>query len=119
VRSGFRRTVALAVTAMSFVFTDAAGASTGSASGTGNVCYRAHVQDIGWQGWSCDGEIAGTTGQSLRLEALDIVRKDGRTICANAHVQDIGWQGARCGTSVSVGTTGRSLRMEAIWITVP
>jgi uncharacterized protein YjdB len=53
------------------------------------------------------------------LEALDIVRKDGRTICANAHVQDIGWQGARCGTSVSVGTTGRSLRMEAIWITVP
>jgi uncharacterized protein YjdB len=48
------------------------------------VCYRAHVQNIGWQTrdadpangrdaneW-CDGEVAGTTGQSLRMEAVRI-----------------------------------------------
>jgi uncharacterized protein YjdB len=117
-RSQFRSILALIVTAMSLIFAGVASASTATASGAGNVCYRAHVQDIGWQGWKCNGEIAGTTGQSLRLEALDIARKDGQTICANAHVQDIGWQGSRCGTSVSVGTTGQSLRMEALALSV-
>lgn len=36
------------------------------------VCYRAHFQNIGWQNWVCDGKIAGTTGASLRLEAIEI-----------------------------------------------
>jgi hypothetical protein len=68
---GFIAPVALAVTVMSLVFTDAAGASTGSASGTGNVCYRAHVQDIGWQGTRCGTSVSvGTTGRSLRMEAI-------------------------------------------------
>ena len=34
--------------------------------------YRVHVQNIGWQEWKTDGEIAGTSGQSLRLEAIQI-----------------------------------------------
>ncbi|MGN8944784.1 N-acetylmuramoyl-L-alanine amidase [Bariatricus sp. HCP28S3_E4] len=34
--------------------------------------YEAHVQDIGWQGKKADGEVAGTTGQSLRIEAVRI-----------------------------------------------
>jgi uncharacterized protein YjdB len=117
-RSRFRSTVALVVTATSLLFAGVASASTATASYAGSVCYRAHVQNIGWQGWACNGEIAGTTGQSLRLEALDIARQDGGTICADAHVQDIGWQGWRCGTSVSVGTTGQSLRMEALTLSV-
>lgn len=36
------------------------------------VSYRAHVQDIGWMDWVGNNEIAGTTGQSLRLEAFQI-----------------------------------------------
>ena len=34
--------------------------------------YEAHVQDIGWQGVRKDGEVAGTTGQSKRIEAVRI-----------------------------------------------
>ena len=34
--------------------------------------YEAHVQDIGWQGARKDGEMAGTTGQSKRIEAVKI-----------------------------------------------
>ena len=34
--------------------------------------YESHVQDIGWQGVRKDGEMAGTTGQSNRIEAVRI-----------------------------------------------
>lgn len=34
--------------------------------------YEAHIQDIGWQGVRKDGEMAGTTGQSKRIEAVRI-----------------------------------------------
>lgn len=34
--------------------------------------YEAHVQDIGWQSVRKDGEMAGTTGQSKRIEAVRI-----------------------------------------------
>jgi hypothetical protein len=37
------------------------------------VEYRVHIQDYGWsQGWKKDGAIAGTTGESKRLEAIQI-----------------------------------------------
>lgn len=36
------------------------------------IRYRAHVQKQGWQDWRNDGQIAGTTGQKLRLEAVQI-----------------------------------------------
>ena len=41
-------------------------------SGDGYICYDAYVQNIGWQGWQCDGDVAGTVGQSLRMEAIEI-----------------------------------------------
>ena len=34
--------------------------------------YRAHVQKKGWLDWQNSGEIAGTTGQSKRVEAIEI-----------------------------------------------
>ncbi len=37
-----------------------------------SVMYRVHVQNIGWQEWKTDGEVAGTEGRSLRLEAIQI-----------------------------------------------
>lgn len=37
------------------------------------VEYRVHIQDYGWsQGWKKDGAIAGTAGESKRLEAIQI-----------------------------------------------
>ena len=37
-----------------------------------DVQYRAHSQNVGWMDWVSNGTLAGTTGKSLRLEALQI-----------------------------------------------
>lgn len=85
------------------------------------VRYQTHVQNIGDQDWKKDGEIAGTTGRSLRVEALAIKTADPEylgadgSICYQAHVQDIGWQDWRRNGTYA-GTTGRGLRMEALRI---
>ena len=80
--------------------------------------YTGHVQDVGWQGVAGDGTVAGTTGQALRLEALQFTWP-GQT--AQGHVQDVGWQPITSGDSTMVGTTGQSLRLEAVRLhsTVP
>lgn len=76
--------------------------------------YQAHIQNIGWQNVVSNGEMAGTTKKSLRMEALKIWA-DGINLKYRAHVQNIGWQdyvtsGQLCGTE------GKSLRMEAVQI---
>ncbi len=76
--------------------------------------YSAHVQDIGWMKAVGNGGVAGTTGRSKRVEAINtsLANADySGDVQGNAHVQDIGWQGWRSGT---VGTSGRSLRVEAV-----
>ena len=80
------------------------------------IRYQTHVQDIGWQGWKSNGEVAGTSGQSLRLEGMNIdVEGADNAIEYRTHVQDIGWQGwVRDGEMT--GTSGRALRLEAIEI---
>ncbi|MFF2193244.1 polysaccharide deacetylase [Streptomyces sp. NPDC058157] len=85
------------------------------------VCYAAHVQDVGWQAAVCDGAVAGTTGQSRRMEALTVATSGTGGVCADAHLADVGWQGWRCaadGKAVTVGTTGQSRRMEALGLQV-
>lgn len=37
-----------------------------------SVAYQTHIQDIGWQGWKSNGTMSGTSGQSKRLEAIQI-----------------------------------------------
>ena len=37
-----------------------------------DVVYRAHVQSKGWLDWVKSGECAGTTGEALHLEALEV-----------------------------------------------
>lgn len=77
----------------------------------GGFKYRAHVQSIGWQDWKHDGEISGTTGQGLRLEALQIDAPF--EIQAKAHIQDIGWVDyGTINKDTIIGTTGESKRIE-------
>ncbi len=81
-----------------------------------NLSYRTHVQDVGWQGWRTNGQFAGTSGQSLRLEGINIKLSNKNYsggIRYKTHVQDIGWQGWMYDGAMS-GTSGRSLRLEAI-----
>jgi uncharacterized protein YjdB len=97
-----------------------------------SVWYRAHVQNMGWLGWACDGQAAGTAGQSLRAEAIEVqVLPKGQVpegyvereasyvgaISANVHLQNQGWTGAS--SAIEFGTTGQSRRLEAVRLTVP
>lgn len=79
------------------------------------IKYRAHVQYDGWQEWVSGGEIAGTTGRELRMEAvqLDLPFK----VNVKAHIERIGWVDYNDITKDTViGTVGESRRLEALVI---
>ena len=82
------------------------------------ISYQTHIQNIGWQGQKIDGELSGTFGKSLRLEAIKI-KVDNSKITGKieyrTHVQNTGWQSWVSNGAVS-GTTGKNLRLEAIQI---
>ena len=87
----------------------------------GNIIYQSHVQRIGWQAKVYDGEMSGTTGQSLNMEALKLrITETGRnnltgSVVYQAHVQSIGWQDEVADGEMA-GTTGKSKRIEALRI---
>ena len=87
-----------------------------------SVDYESHVQDKGWQEEKKDGEVSGTTGESKRIEAVNIQLENQGNIQGNinyqAHVQDIGWQTTVWGGQVA-GTVGQAKRLEAVkmWLT--
>lgn len=85
-----------------------------------NIKYSGHVQNIGWMNSIGDGEICGTTGRGLRLEALKLNLTDPDyvgDIQYQTHIQNIGWEkdGWKSNGKMS-GTQGRSLQVEAIRI---
>jgi hypothetical protein len=80
------------------------------------ISYRASVQNNGWMPAVQNGNQAGTTGQSLRLEGLQVWSpRSGVNVCTTAYVQNVGWQPEVCNGTLA-GTVGQSLRMEAIKI---
>lgn len=86
----------------------------------GDIEYRSHIQYIGWENyWSAGGEVTGTEGRSLWMEAIQI-RLTGELeelydIYYRVHCQDYGWlDWAKNGQPA--GTEGYSKRMEAIQI---
>jgi len=93
-------------------------APTQDCAATGSkVKYQAHVGNIGWMTPVCDDAVAGTTGQSLMMQAIRIqLTGAGGTGCHvlyQAHVQNMGWMGI-ASDGQTAGTTGQSLRMEAL-----
>ncbi len=83
-----------------------------------NCTYRTHVQNVGWQDWVSDGDLSGTTGQSLRLEGIEIEINDPSAAVGieyRTHVQNVGWQNWVADGTMS-GTSGLSLRLEGIGI---
>jgi len=89
-----------------------------SGSDTTHIAYRTHVQDYGWQAWKYDGNTAGTTGQSKRLEGI-YIRLQNQLYTGKlqyrTHVQDYGWMNW-VDTNQMSGTSGQSKRLEAIQI---
>lgn len=80
------------------------------------IRYEVHLKDLGWKNAVYNGEIAGTTGESRRMEAIliDLNGVDGK-LTYQVHVQDYGWLDKVSEGQVA-GTTGKSRRMEAIII---
>lgn len=81
--------------------------------------YRAHCQKIGWTKVCGEGGTAGTTGKSLRMEAIKI-DYPGVKIHAAAHIQskgdiDYGW----ITSDTIIGTVGEGKRMEALYLEGP
>lgn len=95
----------------------------GDAKNTIGLKYRSHVQDLGTLAWVRDGQTSGTTGDALRLEALQIDvealrKKKGYSdvkIDALAHIQNVGdvtYQ--NIGKNTIIGTEGESKRLEGL-----
>lgn len=92
------------------------GALGAEAVTTPTVEYSAHVQNVGWQKSVTNGAVAGTSGRSLRVEALRIMLKGLKSgqggLEYRMHVQNKGWlDWVRDGELG--GTSGKSLRTEA------
>ena len=82
------------------------------------VTCQGHVQRIGWQDWYRDDGMVGTTGRSLRMEALRIKltgAPEGVRIKYRGYVQSSGWQ-EWVYDGESAGTTGLAKQLEAVQI---
>lgn len=84
---------------------------------TASVAYHTHVQSHGWMEWKSDGAPSGTTGESKRLEAIEITLDSSYSggVEYRTHVQRYGWQDWK-NDGVLSGTTGEAKRLEAIEI---
>ena len=83
-----------------------------------NISYRTHVQNVGWQGYVKNGQMAGTSGRALRLEGINIKLENnqyGGGVSYQTHVQNVGWQNYVQNGAMS-GTSGKCLRLEGIRI---
>ncbi len=85
------------------------------------ISYEAHVQDIGWQGARENGKVAGTEGQSKRVEAVRISltgeAAKSYSVWYRVHSQDYGWLGWTH-DGKDAGTAGLSKRAEAVEVQV-
>ncbi|UYO62354.1 CotH kinase family protein [Acetobacterium wieringae] len=82
------------------------------------LTYLSHVQNQGWQSAVTTGMQAGTTGQALCLEALELAINSDESAGSleySTHVQNIGWQDY-VPTGTVAGTTGQALGLEAVKI---
>ena len=95
----------------------------------GGIAYTTHVQTYGWQKtdindpstWRKNGQMAGTSGESKRLEAICITltgeMAEHYDIYYRVHAQTYGWLGWAC-NGEPAGTAGLSRRLEGIQIVV-
>ena len=84
-----------------------------------SVGYNTHVQTYGWQSYRYDGAMAGTQGESKRLEGIHIELIDkpyAGDIVYRTHIQSYGWEPYWMGNGEMSGTSGESKRLEGIQI---
>ncbi|CAM4963886.1 unnamed protein product [Rotaria socialis] len=86
---------------------------------TSSITYRSHVQKIGWQNYVHTNDISGTTGRSLRLEALqiNIGSNIGRKVYYRCHLEQIDWTDWH-GNNAVCETAGQHRRLEGFVLTI-
>lgn len=79
------------------------------------IKYRTHVQYDGWQNWVNGGEVSGTTGRGLRIEAIQLDFPFRANV--KAHIEKTGWVNYYdVNEDTVIGTVGESRRLEALVI---
>lgn len=79
------------------------------------ISYRVHVSDKGWLAWVHGGEVAGTTGRGLRMEAIQLDLPFRANV--KAHIERKGWINYYdINKDTVIGTVGESKRLEALVI---
>ena len=103
------------VLALAFVFGTLI-VNTGEVQAAAGVSYRTYVQSHGWQSWVKNGAKSGTSGESKRLEGIQI-KLSGVTgdISYRTYVQTYGWRPWTKNGAFN-GTKGEGKRIEAIQI---
>lgn len=102
---------------------------TGADKDKYRVFYRVHVSNLGWLGWTSDGEKAGTENYGYAIEAIQIYilandsneapelgtayEEKVNKVVYEAHVSDVGWQ-TPVSDGMNAGTTGRNKGIEAL-----
>ncbi|THE15912.1 mannosyl-glycoprotein endo-beta-N-acetylglucosamidase [Enterococcus hirae] len=80
-----------------------------------SINYSTHVKNLGWLPAVSDGQLSGTTGRLLQIEAfrLNVASSIQGSIEYTSYVQQSGWQGWVSNDNVS-GTIGQVKRIEGI-----
>ena len=81
-----------------------------------NVTYSSHIRKIGDQAPVAEGEISGTTGQNLRMEALKInlnTELEGN-ILYKTYIDEVGWESEYKRNGELSGTTGQSKGIQLL-----
>ena len=99
---------------------------TGAVPVDAGITYQVHVQNRGWMTPVSNGAFAGTSGQSLRIEAIRISldNLEDYDVYYRGHVQNRGdlpqtdgsWGWVKNGADL--GTTGSSLRLEELEVKI-
>lgn len=82
---------------------------------TSDLQCKAYIQDIGWTEWKNAGEVVGTTGEGMRMEAIILQGNNGLNLSYRVHMEEIGWAEWVENGQIA-GTTGEDIRIEAIEI---
>ncbi|URZ01043.1 Ig-like domain-containing protein [Clostridium felsineum] len=79
-----------------------------------HVEYQAQIQNIGWQTWVSDGQIAGTLDKGLRLEGLRIRIVKNFDVQYKAQFESTGWTNTSASDGAVIDTSGQAFKMEAL-----
>lgn len=88
---------------------------------SGDLEYKGHVQNVGWQNPVNSGGIIGTEGKGLRLESVNIKLTGDLSkyldLYYRVHVEGMGWL-PWASSGMNAGTDGYGLRTEAVEVKI-